>query len=143
MTGAEPRLLRPGTPVRLGVAAGTIERRAGTEDRPILRVSGVASREEAEALRGTPLLVALADAPALDEGEYWAHELEGCAVSDGEHRVGRVRRLVALPSCEALEVERPDGTELLVPLVRDAVRSVDVGERRVDVDLRFLGAQSD
>jgi 16S rRNA processing protein RimM len=50
-----------------------------------------------------------------------------------------VRRMMALPSCEALEVERADGRELLVPLVRDAVRSVDVAARRIDVDLSFLG----
>jgi 16S rRNA processing protein RimM len=61
-------------------------------------------------------------------------------VSDGERVVGTVRRLVPLPSCEALEVTRADGgDDLLVPLVRDAVRSVDVAARRVDVDLAFLG----
>ena len=43
-------------------------------------------------------------------------------------------RMLALPSCEVLEVER-DGAELLVPLVRDAIRAVDVAARRVDVDL--------
>jgi 16S rRNA processing protein RimM len=54
--------------------------------------------------------------------------------------VGTVRRLVPLPSCEALEVERSDGGEdLLVPLVRDAVREVDVAARRVEIDLSFLG----
>jgi ribosomal 30S subunit maturation factor RimM len=59
---------------------------------------------------------------------------------DGERRVGAVRRLVALPSVEVLEVKRDDGGgELLVPLVRDAVRDVDVERKRIDVDLRFLG----
>jgi 16S rRNA processing protein RimM len=48
-----------------------------------------------------------------------------------------VRRMLALPSCEVLEVER-DGDDLLVPLVRDAVRSVDVDAGVVDVDLAFL-----
>ncbi len=79
------------------------------------------------------------DAPALEPGEFWAHEIAGCAVTDGERAIGFVRRMVALPSCEALEVDRPDGDQLLVPLVRDAVRSVDVAGRRVDVDLAFLG----
>jgi hypothetical protein len=32
-----------------------------------------------------------------------------------------------------------DGPEFLVPLVRDAVRSVDVAAKRIDVDLAFLG----
>jgi 16S rRNA processing protein RimM len=52
-----------------------------------------------------------------------------------------VRALVALPSCEALAVERAGGGELLVPLVRDAVRDVDVAGRRIDVDLAFLGEE--
>ena len=122
-----------GAPVR-------VDRRAGTDARPILRLEGHAGREAAEALRGAQLAVRVADAPPLGEGEYWAHELEGCAVVDGSRPVGRVRRMVALPSCEALDVERPDGgPELLVPLVRDAVRSVDVAARRIDVDLAFLG----
>ena len=34
-------------------------------------------------------------------------ELEGCAVMDGDYRVGGVvSRLLELPSCEALEVRR-------------------------------------
>jgi 16S rRNA processing protein RimM len=117
-----------------------IERRAGTDERPILRLAGYAGREAAEALRGAQLSIPAERAPALEPGEYWAHELEGCAVFDGERRVGDVRRMLPLPSCEALEVVRAEGEgELLVPMVRDAVRSVDVAARRIDVDLSFLG----
>jgi 16S rRNA processing protein RimM len=35
-------------------------------------------------------------------------------------------------------VAREGGGELLVPLVRDAVRSVDVERREIDVDMAFL-----
>jgi 16S rRNA processing protein RimM len=115
-----------------------VERRAGTDEKPILRLAGHSGRAAAEALRGAQLAVAVNRAPALEEGEYWAHELEGCAVFDGERVVGEVRRMVALPSCEVLEVVAPDGRELLVPMVRDAIRSVDVPGRRIDVDLAFL-----
>jgi ribosomal 30S subunit maturation factor RimM len=38
-----------------------------------------------------------------------------------------------------LEVEREAASPLLVPLVRDAVRAVDIDGRRIDIDLRFLG----
>jgi 16S rRNA processing protein RimM len=116
-----------------------VDRRAGTDDRPILRLAGHEGREAAEALRGAQLSVPLDRAPALEPGEYWAHELEGCAVFDGERRVGEVRRMVPLPSCEALEVATAGG-ELLVPMVRDAIRSVDIAARRIDVNLAFLGA---
>ena len=77
-------------------------------------------------------------APALGDEEWYAEDLEGCRVVDGVVAVGRVRRMLALPSCEVLEVERDGGDDLLVPLVRDAVRSVDVAVGVVDVDLAFL-----
>ncbi|MDX6661828.1 MAG: rRNA processing protein RimM [Solirubrobacteraceae bacterium] len=133
-------LLAEGAVLEVAGASREVVRRAGTDQRPILRLDGCEDRDAAEELRGEDLRVRRADAPAREPGEYWAEELEGCRVQDGEVVVGVVRRLVALPSCEALEVAREDGTDLLVPLVRDAVRTVDPAARRIDVDLRFLGA---
>lgn len=118
-----------------------ITRRAGTARSLILRLAEHENRAAAEALRGKDVLVARANAPELGTDEWWADDLVGCAVRDGEREVGTVRRLVELPSCEMLEVERSTGGELLVPLVSDAVREVDLDRRAIDVDLRFLGAE--
>ena len=137
---ARADLLAEGAVVRVAGASREVVRRAGTDARPILRLGGCEDRQAAEALRGRKLRVARADAPALEPDEYWAEELEGCRVHDGEVVVGVVRRLVALPSCEALEVAREGDAVLLVPLVRDAVCTIDPAARRIDVDLRFLGA---
>ena len=135
VTSPRARLLTLGTPTDLG----EIVRRVGTEERPVIRLQGLETREAAEALHGQPIQVALEHAPKLDPGEWWAHELEGLRVTDGDREVGTVRRMLELPSVEVLEVERPDGSELLVPMVADAVRSLDVPGRHVDVDLEFLG----
>ncbi len=117
-----------------------ITRKAGTAQRTILRLEGFDDRTAAERLRGAELLVARDAAPVLEADEWWAEELEGCCVRDGRREVGKVRRLLALPSCEVLEVERPAGAgDLLVPLIKDAVRSVDIDLREIDVDLGFLG----
>ena len=139
MTRADARLLTVGAAVEVAGRARRIARRAGTDARPIVRLEDVAGRDAAEALRGQPLLVPREALPALDEDEYWAHELEGCAVVDGDAPVGVVRRMLTLPSVDVLEVERDGAGDLLVPLVRDAVRAVDVAGRRIDVDLAFLG----
>jgi len=117
-----------------------IVRRAGTASRPILRLDGCEDREAAQALRGEDLTVPRSVAPPLEEDEWWAEELVGCAVHDSGRHVGVVRNMLALPSCEVLEVTREDGDgELLVPLVGDAVREVDIEARSIDIDLRFLG----
>jgi 16S rRNA processing protein RimM len=144
VTRPRPRLLQIGVAVTVGDTSTTIVRRSGTEQRPIVRVEGVEDRAAAEALRGVEVTVDGAEAPPLGEGEFWAHELEGCAVLDGERIVGTVARLIELPSCEALEVRPADGGEtLLVPMVADAVRRVDPERRRIEVSLDFLGIGGD
>jgi 16S rRNA processing protein RimM len=136
------RLLSAGATVSVGGSLRAIARRAGTDARPIVRLEGLSSREDAEALRGADLLVDAAAAPELADGEWWAHELEGCEVYDGERHLGVVVGLLELPSCEALEVQHEGAREpALVPLVKEAVREVDVAARRIDVDLEFLGLE--
>ena len=54
---------------------------------------------------------------------------------DGETEVGVVSRMIALPSCEALELA--DGR--LIPMVSDAIRAIDIAAGTVDVDVAFLG----
>ncbi|HEX4837556.1 MAG TPA: ribosome maturation factor RimM [Solirubrobacteraceae bacterium] len=147
VTGARSRLLALGTAVTVAGRTATVTRRAGTDDRPIVRLQGIEDRGAAEAVRGLELTVDRDDAPILGDGEWWGSELEGCEVVDGERHVGIVIRLVELPSCEALEVRLAAsgsrGTarpldDPLVPMVREAIRHVDTVRRRIDVDMSFL-----
>jgi 16S rRNA processing protein RimM len=132
-------LLSLGGAVRIAGDVFEIVRRAGTDDRPILRLRGVDDRAGIETLRGADLMIERADAPALPDGEYWAEDLEGCVVvtADDGRELGVVARLRPLPSCEALEVG-----DLLVPMVGDAVLDVDVAGRRIVVDPAFLGIEA-
>jgi 16S rRNA processing protein RimM len=139
VTGPLPRLLTLGASVTVGEYTAEIVRRAGTDKRPIVRLAGIDDRSAAEALRGVALMLREVQAPTLGEGEWWAHELEGCEVLDRGRLVGSVARLIELPSCEALEVKRAQGGDpLLIPMVKDAIRRVDVGERRIEIDGEFL-----
>ncbi len=140
VTRAVTRLLELGATVAVAGTEAEIVRRAGTAEHPIVRLAGVEDRATAEGIaRCRADRASSRSCPALGEGEWWAHELAGCVVRDGEHEVGVVTGLLELPSCEALEVRRSDapGT-LLVPLVKDAVRSVATNRREIDIDLGFL-----
>lgn len=135
-------LLELGADVQVGGAVRRVDRIAGHERRLIARLEECDGRGAAEALRGQEIRVPRDRAPALQDDEWWATDLEGCAVRDGAREVGVVARLLALPSCEVLEVTRSDDPgrpQLLVPLIKDAVRSVDVVARVIEVDLAFLG----
>lgn len=128
-----PEALVAGATVRVGEDDAVIERRAGTDAKPILRLDAFRSRSEIESMRGTPLWVAR-ETLTLEEDEFWAQDLVGLRVVDGAREVGVVARVRELPSCEVLEVG-----DLLIPLVDDAVRTIDVPAGVIDVDLEFLG----
>jgi 16S rRNA processing protein RimM len=135
-------LVALGSEIEVAGRMRRVVRLAGHAGRPIVRLEGSERREDAEALRGQAIYVSREAAPALQEDEWWAEDLEGCAVRDGERAVGTVTALLGLPSCEVLEVRRegaPEAPALLVPLIRDAVREVDLAAGVIDVDLTFLG----
>jgi 16S rRNA processing protein RimM len=138
---ARAEVLQLGAQVVVAGERRQIDRRAGTAARPIIRLVGMTSRTDSEALRGTDLFVDRTAVPPLSEDEFWAEDLEGSTVVDGDRAVGVVRRLLAYPSCELLEVAREGAPDLLVPLVRDAIRSVDTANRTIDVRLAFLGEE--
>lgn len=145
VTRPRAALLTDGGAVRIGEVDTTIVRLAGTDEKPIVRVELARSREAVLALRGEDLTVSREAAPPLGDDEWYAEDLKGCAVIDEAAgvEVGIVRDMLVLPSCEALVVDRAtDDSELLVPLVSDCVRSVDIASRRIDIDLAFLGEGS-
>jgi 16S rRNA processing protein RimM len=122
--------LPEGTEVLIGERRATIARRAGSDARPLIRVEGVDDRDAAQALRGQSLLVP-GGREELGPEEWYDDDLIGCRVEG----LGEVRAVLHGPSCDVLEV----GDErVLVPLVRDAVLTVDLERRAIEVDLAFL-----
>jgi 16S rRNA processing protein RimM len=115
--------LHEGTGLTLGARAHTIERRAGTDERPLIRLSGL---DDPRPLRGEPLLVEA----ELAAGEWLAADLVRCEVPG----LGRVRRVLDGPSCDVLELD--DGT--LVPFVSDAIETVDLEAGQIRVYRGFL-----
>jgi 16S rRNA processing protein RimM len=142
VTRPRARLLVLGARVLVAGAWREVVRRSGTEDRPVLRLEGVAGREAVEALRGEDLWLARTDAPELEEDEWYVEDLVGLRVVDGDVVVGEVAEVLPLPANEVLVCPRPGRPDLLVPLIRDAVRAVDVEGGVVDVDLAFLGEEA-
>ena len=99
------------------------------------RLGGVATREAAEALKGTRLYVPRARLPALGEDEFYHADLIGLAVYDaGGGRVGSIRAVQDHGAGDILEIARPGAAELLVPFTRAAVPMVDIAGGRVVID---------
>lgn len=109
----------------IGERPHKVIRRAGTDDRPLIKLDGV---DDPAALRDELLLVD----DELEDDEYLVDDLLGCEVSG----LGRVERVLDAPSCALLEVGED---RHLIPLISDAVKTVDLERRIIEVDREFLG----
>lgn len=132
----EPELrLGPGAVLRTDPASAgplTIETGRVHSGRLLLRFAGVKDRTGAEALRNI-LLIAEVDPAELPEepDEYYDHQLMDLDVvlADGTP-IGRITEISHLPSQDLFIVERPDGTEVMIPFVEEIVAEIDLEEQR-------------
>jgi len=115
-----PRHALPeGTSVLVADERREITRRAGTDERPLVRLAGI---EDPRPLRGELMLVE----DELADDEWLASQLIGLSVPG----IGTVSQVIDAPSCSVLELD--DGT--LIPFISDAIERVDIeaGEIRIN-----------
>lgn len=101
------------------------------------RLSGVATKDEADALKGTGLFVDRAKLPSLPDDEFYYSDLIGLAVHDtGGAVLGRVVAVHNHGAGDLIEVQ-PEGPRpaILLPFTKAIVPTVDLSARRVIVDM--------
>jgi 16S rRNA processing protein RimM len=101
------------------------------------RVTGIKTKEEADALRGTELYVDRTRLPSLPDDEFYHSDLIGLqAVDTGGVMLGSVVAVHNHGAGDILEITGPGRkTALMLPFTLAAVPTVDLAAGRVVVDL--------
>jgi len=95
----------------------------------VARVQEVATRDEAEALRGMKLYIPRASLPEPDEDEFYVADLVGMEVRNLEGDVlGQVRSVRDFGAGDLLEVAPAAGESWWLPFTRDAVPEVRMAD---------------
>ena len=99
-------------------------------------LSGIATKEQADALKGTRLYVARDRLPALPDDEFYHADLIGLDVFDtGGERLGRVKSVLNHGASDLLEIHGPGLTStVLLPFTRANVPTVDLALGRIVAD---------
>jgi 16S rRNA processing protein RimM len=101
----------------------------------MLRVAleGVDDVNAALALKGGIVMIAAADLPPAGPREFYYHDLIGCEVRLTDGRVlGTVTEVFSAGANDVMVV-RGEGREVLVPVIEDVVKSMELAARRVVV----------
>jgi 16S rRNA processing protein RimM len=97
-------------------------------------LEGIGDADAAEALRRGAVMVAAADLPPLGEGEFYYFQLAGAEVmlTDGR-RLGTIEDIVSTGAHDVWVV-REGEREVLVPVISDVVKAMDLAARRVTIE---------
>lgn len=118
--GAQSFTLKLGKPIPNGLSA---------------RLSGVQTREQAEALRGLRLYAERDKLPSLPDDEFYHADLVGLSVHDaGGVKLGRVSAVLNHGAGDLLEIQRHGKGNALLPFTLANVPTVDLATRRIVVD---------
>ena len=101
-----------------------------------VRLTGVTTRDQAEALKGTQLFAPRDRLPTLPDDEFYHADLVGLTVLDtGGAELGRVRAVLNHGAGDILEVHAPGQRQvLLIPFTKVHVPTVDLAAGRVIAD---------
>jgi len=104
------------------------------DGRWVVGFDGVATMNDAEAMRNVELRVAPEALNPLTPGRFYAHDLAGCeVVTITGARIGRVDRVELATGTPVLVVDSPRG-EVLVPLAESICTRVDVAAKVIEID---------
>jgi len=100
------------------------------------RLSGVATKEQADALKGTRLFAPRDVLPSLPDDEFYHADLIGLTVFDtGGTELGRVKAVLNHGAGDILEITVPDtSATVLLPFTLASVPTVDLASGRIVAD---------
>ncbi|MBL9050625.1 MAG: 16S rRNA processing protein RimM [Tabrizicola sp.] len=101
------------------------------------RIAGIATKEAADALRGTSLFVSRDRLPSLPDDEYYHADLIGLSAYDtGGALLGKVTAVYNHGAGDIIEISSPrHKSALLLPFTTEIVPNVDLAGGRLIVNL--------
>lgn len=101
----------------------------------LLKLEGIDDRTQAEQLRGLLVQVPVGEAVPLPEGSYYLYQLIGLEVVDTRGETLGTLTDVIETGANDVYVVQTKGKEVLLPAIPDVIKSVNLAEGRVVVEV--------
>ncbi|MCI8348275.1 MAG: 16S rRNA processing protein RimM [Firmicutes bacterium] len=103
----------------------------------IIKFKGVDDRNGAEALKEKEVFITEEDLRELPDDTFYIRDLIGCKVCDSESgmTIGVVSDVLQNTAQDIYQVDLEKGGQVLIPAVKEFIKSVDIDEKVVEVSL--------
>lgn len=103
----------------------------------LIQFAEITSLEAAEKLKGKTLVISEADQHELPQGVYYYRDIMGCQIVDNltGSDLGIITGIESPGANDVWEITENSGNEYLIPYIDKVVKKVDIGSKKVYVEL--------
>lgn len=105
------------------------------KDIVLLKLKGIDDIEVAEKLKTQSLFIPREDAKELDENEFFIADLIGCDIYENKERIGELVDIFTAGAADVYVIKRIGKKDLLLPALESIIKSVDVENKKIDVEI--------
>ena len=101
----------------------------------ILKLSGIDDANAAEPLRTQELFIPVSELAALPPDSYYQHDILGLQVLTlNGQALGQIVEIIVTGSNDVYNVKKPDGSQVLIPAIKDVIKQIDLIRRIMYID---------
>lgn len=129
--GQDLYLQQAGQPLKL-----TVETARQHKGFILVKFVGYDNINDVQGFRDHELMVSAADQQPLDDGQYYYHQIIGLDVkTTDDETIGTIKEILSPGANDVWVVQRPGKKDLLLPVIDDVVKDVDLDKNEVLVEL--------
>lgn len=98
-----------------------------------IKFRGIDTMNDAESFRNKEFFARRCDLPDPGEGRYYIDDVIGCAVCDGDVRIGVLEDVLQYGSADVYVVRSIDGRSIMFPYVDGVIKEIDVVNKRISI----------
>lgn len=101
----------------------------------VLKLEGIDDANTAESLRDQNLAIPVSELAQLPPDSYYQHDILGLMVItlDGQ-KLGSIVDIIVTGSNDVYVIKVPDGSQVLIPAIKDVIKQVDLIRRTMSID---------
>jgi len=101
----------------------------------VLKLEGIDDANTAESMRDQNLAIPVSELAQLPPDSYYQHDILGLMVTtlDGQ-KLGSIVDIIVTGSNDVYVIKAPDGSQILIPAIKDVIKQVDLIRRTMYID---------
>jgi 16S rRNA processing protein RimM len=101
----------------------------------VLKLEGIDDADTAESLRDQNLAIPVSELAQLPPDSYYQHDILGFMVITLKgQKLGSIVDIIVTGSNDVYVIKAPDGSQVLIPAIKDVIKQVDLIRRTMYID---------